>query len=401
MAESKIEWTDFTFNPWRGCTKVSQGCKNCYAETLSGRNPAVLGVWGPKGSRPVAAESYWKQPLKWNRDAGNEGVRRKVFCASLADVFEGRGTMPESAYSAIVTARGRLLKLIQDTPNLDWLLLTKRPELVMDLVKEVRDSLGDGREHASSWLNGHPKPNVWIGTSVEDQATADSRIPHLLKIDAKVRFLSVEPLLGPVDLGRWMPPGRVRACCSGCGTYTSDLRSLSGCAGYCQDSTGKSCNALPCPNCGRVHYWSGSHRGNGRPNEQPISWVIVGGESGPNARPMHPDWARGLRDQCQAAGVPFLFKQWGEWSPTERHNIVQDEQLGKLLPFVIASATNRKETGRKLWHAYPSERRNPPDSNYPPVFGYYEEMNRVGKHCAGRLLDGREWDEMPEVTSRG
>lgn len=241
MAESsKIQWTHATFNPWRGCTKVSEGCAHCYAEQMSGRNPAVLGTWGPNGARVVAAESYWRGPLRWDAEAVLAGERRRVFCASLADVFEGWDTMPESAREPVRAARVRLFHLIHETPNLDWLLLTKRPENVRRFCDQP------GR----SWSEYTP-PNVWIGTSVENQARLEERAPHLLRVPARVRFLSAEPLLGPLDLRPFIGPGYVQ-------------------------------------------------------------WVIVGGESGPGARPFDPHWARIIVDQCKDAGVPVFVKQLGE-----------------------------------------------------------------------------------------
>lgn len=252
MGKTTIEWANFTFNPWRGCTKVSAGCTHCYAESMSKRNPAVLGVWGPRGARVVAAESYWKQPLAWDRAARLAGERRRVFCASLADVFEGPETMPESEWPKVEAARRRLFDLISDTEHLDWLLLTKRPQN----VKQQLIDAGRGFQSLPPW--------VWIGTSVENQAAADERIPHLLQVPAHVRFLSCEPLLGPVDLSEWLD------------------------AGY--ESNGP-------------RGWVAEPRG--------LHWVICGGESGPHARPMHPQWARSLRGQCQAAGVSYFMKQMG------------------------------------------------------------------------------------------
>lgn len=294
MADNtKIEWCHATFNPWRGCTKVSAGCKHCYAETLSKRNPGTLGIWGKRGTRAIAVESYWKQPIKWNRDAQATGERRRVFCASLADVFEGNDTMPEAAWDAVYEARVRLFNLIEATPALDWLLLTKRPENILDM-------LGD-------WAVNMPA-NLWIGTSVENQEEADTRIPHLLRVPAAVRFLSCEPLLGEVDLrlfDAWLEEN-------------------------CYEARG------------RLH------------------WVIAGGESGGDARPMAPAWARSLRDQCVAAGVAFHFKQWGEYSPY----------------YESVNPT----TGRLFQAEYPNG-----------------TMKRAGKKAAGRLLDGRTWDELPEV----
>lgn len=308
-AESKIEWTHHTFNPWRGCTKVSAGCKHCYAETMSGRNPAVLGVWGPKGTRVVAAESYWRQPLKWNAAAAAAGERHRVFCASLADVFEGVDTMPRSEFPKVDTARERLWELIEQTPNLDWLLLTKRPENVNWFVP-------------TAWIVSGFPPNVWIGTSVEDQAAADERIPHLLKVPARVRFLSCEPLLGPVDL----------------------------------EQAGAIESAGPA--------WAGYNAH--------IEWAIVGGESGGNARPMVNRWARSLRDQCVAASVPFFFKQHGEWIGMADYD-----------PFVHGRFERYEE--RALWATYEGDPNDLPNLHY-----------RVGKKLAGRLLDDRTWDEVPE-----
>lgn len=319
MKDSKIEWTHHTFNPWRGCTKVSAGCANCYAESLSKRNPLSLGIWGPNGTRVVASESMWREPLKWNKQAeaaleqwrtDSYGTpfsppypkpeRPRVFCASLADVFEDwQGKIVDSnsdvmweKKGAIVRAgqttanlvhgekpatlsnvRDRLFRLIDATPNLDWLLLTKRPENIMKMLPVT-------------WYQGELDPvmkipdNVWLGTSVEDQKTADERIPHLLKVPAKVRFLSMEPLLGPVRLSR----------------YDYDRHQAIRKAMNSPLALNRDQAESVVPECG-------------------VSWVIVGGESGPNARPMHPEWALSIRDQCQAAGAPFFFKQWGDWKP--------------------------------------------------------------------------------------
>ena len=296
MAEnSTIEWTTHTFNPWRGCTKVSPGCAHCYAETLSARNPGTLGKWGPNGTRVIASETQWKLVRKWDREAAIAGRRDRVFCASLADVFEGPETMPAEAWPKVRAARVRFFHLISETPDLDWLLLTKRPENVRRFCEA-----GD-----RSWAENTPR-NVWLGTSVENQAAADARIPHLLATDARVRFLSMEPLLGPVDLSRYLP-----------NTFT------------------------------------------GFPRGPRVNWAIVGGESGPKARPVHPRWVRSLRDQCRAAGVPFFFKQWGEYGP---------EQTKPIAFTPVTSGVPMDEPA---------------------------SMFRVGKKDAGRLLDGREWNEVP------
>lgn len=297
MENSRIEWTDHTFNPWIGCTKVSDGCKHCYAETLMDKRYGKV-EWGPQGQRIRTSAANWRKPLKWNREAAAAGKRARVFCASLADVFEDKPDQPE-----MDKWRVELFQLIQDTPSLDWMLLTKRPENVMEMVKAA----------GAEWY--YELPNVWIGTSVENQEQADKRIPALLTIPAAVRFLSMEPLLGAVSLDNG---------------ETSWLT----CNGNCTDESEDVCQSF--------EYTDKCFHG--------IDWVIVGGESGPNARPMYPAWALNIRDQCQAAGVPFFFKQWGEWLPTE------------------------------------------------DVWGNHFDFRKVGKHAAGRLLDGREWDEFPPAA---
>ena len=348
MAEnSKIEWTDHTFNPWVGCSKVSPGCQYCYAEQLMDLRYSKV-QWGPKGTRQVTSEANWKLPLKWNKRAKREGRRYRVFCASLADVFEDR--------EEVIQWRANLFAMIERTRNLDWLLLTKRPENVCQLIGE-----GTGR-HSTAWLADCN--HVWIGTSIENQETADERIPHLLTIPAAVRFLSIEPLLGPIDLGKWLCTNRANWQCQKCGGFL-----------YSYDA---------CNHCGgSKDYLTGSHVANKRDpgsftgwtNRQPIDWVIVGGESGQHARPMHPEWARSLRDQCVNAGVPFFFKQWGEWGPC----VIDEDEIPD------------ERSGLHIW--------NPCGGG--PV-GYeprlWNASKRVGKKATGRLLDGREWNEVPEVN---
>jgi protein gp37 len=181
--DSKIEWTHHTFNPWWGCTKVSPGCKHCYAETWARR--IGQDVWGPKALRRELTPAYWKQPYAWNTDAGKRATgRTRVFCASMADVFEDRRDLDER--------RKRLWKLIADTPNLDWLLLTKRPEHVRKLVP---------------WGDAWPQ-NVWLGATAENQRWLDKRMAVLTRLPARVLFLSCEPLLGPLDLAQWIAGAR-------------------------------------------------------------------------------------------------------------------------------------------------------------------------------------------------
>jgi protein gp37 len=245
-----ISWTHHTWNPWLGCTKVSPGCQHCYAEVLMDKR-YHRAQWGPQGTRIRTSDANWQEPLKWNRKAAKDGVRRKVFCASLADMFEGKAeTLPW------LWALGQL---IEQCRNLDWLLLTKRPENVVPLIERYLA----GRI-ADLWLADNP--HVWIGTTVENQEMADKRIPILLTIPARIRFLSCEPLLGPIDLKQ-----------SGA-LWTSALD-----------------NSI-------VHTTT---------SWQLINWVIVGGESGSGAREMKESDALALRDQCHAAGIDFFFKQWG------------------------------------------------------------------------------------------
>ncbi len=266
---SGIEWTKHTFNGWIGCTKVGPGCDHCYAETWDARGmQGGARRWGPGADRTRTSVSNWNKPRSWNRAAIRDGERHRVFCSSLADVFDNHASIQDGW-------RIDLGRLIEETPYLDWMLLTKR--------------IGNAPRYLDLMFpNGVPQ-NVWVGATIvnRDEMLRDG--PKLAKIGAKVRFWSVEPMLG--DLGE-IPKG-----------------------------------IMP-------------------------ELVICGGESGHGARPMHPDWARNLRDQCVSHGTAFHFKQWGQW-----------------------------EADALLYTT--------PDGQCPPP-----NMN-VGKKAAGRLLDGRTWDEMP------
>lgn len=250
-ANTKIEWADHTFNPWIGCTKVGPGCDHCYAEADFDKRRHVV-QWGAGQERKRTTPSTWAQPIKWNAEAARLGIRYRVFCASLADVFD----------NAVPTEwRGTLWRLINATPHLDWLLLTKRIGNVTTMMYDPED----------------PQPNVWIGATITSQEEADRDIPKLLAVPAAKRFLSMEPLLGPVDL-----------------------------------------TDVPMPESGHgLHEFSPIITGNAlhRPARYPrlpvIDWVIVGGEIGPHARPMDVSWARSIVQQCKAAGVPVLVKQLG------------------------------------------------------------------------------------------
>jgi protein gp37 len=228
MAEnSKIEWTDHTFNPWIGCQKVSPGCDNCYAEALSKRYGWA--EWGPHGERKRTSQANWKLPLRWAKAARGTGKRPRVFCASLADVWDNQ--VP-------VEWRRDLFHLIWETPELDWLLLTKRPENIADMLWPA---IGE----AELW----PWPNVWLGTTAEDDERYQRRWNILARIPAKVRFISHEPALGPLGNLRAHPSGK-----------------------------------FP-------------------------DWIIMGGESGPRVRPTEREWIEDMRDACEVADIPFFFKQ--------------------------------------------------------------------------------------------
>jgi len=219
--ETEIAWTDSTFNPWWGCTKVGPGCDNCYAEALDKRTGGEH--WGIGSSPRSMSPENWKKPVRWNKAAALSDIRRKVFCASMSDVFDKNAPQGQ---------RERLWKLIQDTPMLEWQLLTKRAPNIKKYLPQ-------------NWDSGYR--NVWLGVTVENKKHGLPRIDHLRKIPAKIRFLSIEPLL-------------------------EDLGNI--------DLTG-------------------------------IHWVIVGGESGHNARPMNLKWVENIHKQCLEQNIPFFFKQWG------------------------------------------------------------------------------------------
>lgn len=264
---TKIKWTDSTFSPWWGCQRVSPGCEHCYAETFSKR--VGLKIWGP-GERRQFGDKHWKEPLKWNAAAKASGKRHLVFCASMADVFEDRRDLD--------APRARLWALIRDTPHLTWLLLTKRPEVAAKLWDFAALLAWDnGGSDLPTWL-----PNVWLGTTVEDQQRADERIPHLLRVPATVRFLSCEPLLSEVKISDIIEPR--------CDDHrVGILKPLAGLRWATQD--------------GKIGLQATPH---GK-----IDWVIGGGESGPGARPCDVAWLRSLREQCAAAGAPYFNKQLG------------------------------------------------------------------------------------------
>ena len=339
MAETSIEWTDHSINPLRAkhrvqrglthghhCEKVSEGCKNCYASRLQPRF-GLPEFSGP--SRREVVSTYL------DSDKLSEVLRRKkptrYFWCDMSDLFGSWVTNEDL---------NRCFAVMSLTPHHTHQVLTKRPERMREYVSDPERGW-----NVSQWMAGNgmvpatwggelpawPPPNVWLGVSVENQQTADERIPHLLRTPAAVRFLSCEPLLSEVNLGPWLGP------------WTCD-----GEAGVGKHD-GKRGPGSYCGSCCRDY---GNSRG-------PVDWVIVGGESGPHARPMHPDWPRSLRDQCAATGVPFFFKQWGEHLP-------------------CGMATDQPHDTRRP--------RSGPDG-----------FVTLGKKAAGRLLDGVLHDEFPRT----
>ncbi len=304
--KTKIEWTDATWNPVTGCTQVSPGCDHCYALTLAERFRGTPSHYFENGFDVTLRPDKLDQPLRWTKP-------RRIFVTSMSDLFHS--DVPDE-YIA------RAFAVMALAPQHTFQVLTKRHGRMRSLLPspafedQVRAVSGieTGWDYYGTW----PLPNVWLGVSVEDQSRADLRIPALMETPAAVRFVSCEPLLGPVTLTHLH---------SHCPTH---------------DFAGGFCSG-PCPD----RRWP--------------DWVIVGGESGRGARPMHPDWARSLRDQCQAAGVAFHFKQWGEW--------VTEDQAPEDITLPGISWSHLGDGG-------------------PSVY-------KVGKHNAGRELDGRTWDEMP------
>jgi protein gp37 len=364
---TKIEWTDATWNPIRGCTRVSEGCRNCYAEVMAARF-SDPGQWGHGLAQRVAlpgggTDHRWTGkvelvdaaldlPLRWRSP-------RRIFVNSTSDLFHEKvpdewidmvfavmAVAPQHTFQVLTKRPDRMQRYLSGAAQrrivglyADRLAARGRGEIRsttlfdiacdrIGLVAEFPDADIVSRLRDRPLRAGWPLPNVWLGTSIEDQATADDRIPHLLATPAAVRFISAEPLLGPVDLtGIAIPRPDLRA--------SVILDVLNGTGGLVRGGPGR------------------------------IDWVICGGESGPGARPMHPDWARSLRDQCQAAGVPFFFKQQGKWLHES-----QD-------PYGYWDWSYAEDRG--ILHSWPDK------TDSIPLRG----------KSAGHLLDGREWNEVP------
>lgn len=296
MRDSGIQWTTHTFNPWVGCQRVSPGCENCYAETRDDRFHAGK-HWGPGGVRQVTSAAIWRQPSQWDREAREAGVRARVFCASLADVFDN--DVPQEW-------RRDLFDLILSTPHLTWMLLTKRIGNVQAMLEAIIPQAiwNFPAHHPLSW----PWPHVWLGATICNQDEADRDLQKLLAVPAAVHFVSIEPMLGQIDLTRVCVDNHATL-----GTYLTR---------------------------------SGGIDGTKAP-------TLVA------ARPAHPDWFRSLRDQCAAAGVPYLHKQNGEW----------------------VSVSDVSGPGRHY------------------TFPDGATVRRVGKKLAGRAIDGITHDRFPSALA--
>lgn len=314
--KTEIEWTDATWNPVTGCSKVSAGCKHCYAERDWARLSAnhATRYFGRKFTDVQCHDDVLGLPLRWTKP-------RRIFVNSMSDLFHA--DVPDEfidrVFAVMALARRHTFQVLTKRPERMHAYLTahRRVDQINGAIwSQLGSRVGSKIEHGGEWRCALPLPNVWLGVSVEDQSAADERIPLLLQTPAAVRWISAEPLLGPVSL-RWLAAFPESA------PHTAQHPS------------------------GRTNHLDGLRR---------LDWVVVGGESGPKARPMHLDWARSLRDQCAAEGVPFLFKQWGEWWPN----------------CVIKEDGSRDET--TLW------------------------MDRIGKKAAGSLLDGVQHDGYPETN---
>jgi protein gp37 len=332
-----IEWTDATWNPIRGCSRVSEGCRHCYAESVayrfSGPGLAYEGLAVLKNGHPSwtgkieFVEKHLLDPLKW-------ATPRRIFVNSMSDLFH-EGVTDEM--------RDKIFAVMALCPQHTFQVLTKRPERMLAYLADREAALRIIHEQLKlgwAYVDGVPRAgdsrfplisNLWLGVSVEDQKTADERIPLLLETPAAVRFISAEPLLGKLEIESFLEVDWP-TCDGFIGGNASEPDYCTRCHGHVSDPIHQS-------------------------PEVRLDWVICGGESGPGARPMDADWARGLRDRCSAAGVPFFFKQWGEWLPSMQDGADNDE----------AQELNCSDQ---------------------PI--------HVGKHKAGALLDGVEWKQFPE-----
>lgn len=335
MADTSIEWTDKTWNPLVGCSRVSPGCEHCYAETMAARHVLMSEAQGRRSVYlPVvdAQRRRWTRQVELLPDRLGDPISYKpgtrVFVVSMGDPFHDDVPFEYLAQMWAVMAV---------TPSVTYQVLTKRPERLLQFYKNVGRWWSSAITSAAKRLalsgaeipvhTPWPLTNVWLGVSVEDQQRADERVPPLLEVPAAVRFLSCEPLLGPIDLGKWIGNYNCRACNArfwGDEVYGGSVDVVAVDHEVDPHDPGESDDPNyrhVCPSCGQPDHGTGDvgPASAGEYEDEPrIAWVIVGGESGPGARPMHRDWVRSIREQCRAAKlldggseVAFFFKQWG------------------------------------------------------------------------------------------
>ncbi len=380
---TKIEWTEATWNPIVGCSLASPGCTNCYAMQFAGtrlqQTPKYDGLTQPSKAGPVWTgklafdEKALLAPLGWKK-------ARMVFVNSMGDLFheDCPDEWIDRVFAVMILAHKHTFQV-----------LTKRSARMREYLSRHRWHLwaAIGREiDPVRWRNlppimggdCTPVPNVWLGVSVEDQQRADERIPDLLATPAAIRWISAEPLLGPVDLDvAWHGENALDSYCWG------------DCA-WCENGH------PPLTNCHLGRQSEAEHM----KDRSGLDWVVAGGESGKHARPMHPDWARALRDQCAAAEVPFFFKQWGEWAPACEMGEDLSESIYHPAPERHPEATRRCKVNQCVLHN-DGERFDGEAMFRPPAFWQGKRgmtMFAIGKKRAGRLLDGVEHNGMPEVA---
>ena len=273
MASTKIEWADAVWNPITGCTPVSEACENCYAKRMANRLAGRYGYPADDPFRVTFHRERLEDPLKWKKP-------RRIFVLSMGDIFHS--DVPFYLTNEIF----EVMRKASNMPGHIFMVLTKRPQRMAEFIELLKRNKGPDFVR---W----PLPNVWLGVTAENQARADERIHQLLQIPAAVRFVSIEPMLGPVDLREFLKLEICPRCIGGIKTRQAE--------GW--------------PRCNRCGF-QGASMSSLWPEHASVHqrWVICGGETGPGARPMHPDWVRSLRDQCQAAVVPFFFKGWGKWT---------------------------------------------------------------------------------------
>lgn len=326
--KSKIEWTDATWNPITGCTPISEGCENCYAKREA--ESRLRGQAGYDKDNPFKVTFHsdrLDQPSRWAKP-------RKIFVCSMGDLFH------EDVPLAWIND---VFRTIQQAQQHTFIILTKRPDRMKKYMKLLLDVRGWPKEDI-------PFSNVWLGVTVENQQRANERIPLLIDTPAAVRFVSAEPMLGPIDLSNWFI--ETCTCCGGQG-LVSDLVKGPIVPTW---ATATRC----CDKCGGV----------GKVSNPRLSWIICGGETGKHARPMYPDWVGNLKFQCNVAKVPFFFKSWGEWGVDDKLNAEPDL-------WIHPSGKTLQDPANKIWEKW-------------------VPLRKMGKKQSGRLLDGRTWDEFPE-----